>query len=258
MKYPINSILLNLSLPLLNANDNRQFEPLSVNNNSQLRVLFTTTCQVMHTQYLLDDEQSVFYFYSSILAQKLNDNNLGKNKTKSYLTYCRQEKDFSQLFSPSISSSTYGQILFSYPNVQLFQLLIKLPTIKNDKTIKLINSNMTSNEKDELSSTPFLTKTTTTITTSFFANQTNPIQRANIGLIIGIVSACVLVLCLLIYAICKYRNRDEGSYKIDESKNFGTYLEVNGGHDETSNGHKHHKLMSNDKLRNVETREWYV
>ncbi|CAF0931122.1 unnamed protein product [Didymodactylos carnosus] len=259
--YLLLKFLLNGLFLFIDKNDCQQFESLSINNNSQSRVLFTAICQSTPTQYFVSNERSIFYFHFSTVTQKSDDNNnFGKNTNKSYLTYCTQEKDFSQVFPSFSLSSSHGQILFSYPNVQLFQSLIK-PTINNDRTIELTTFNMTLNDKNELSSATSLTKiVATTIATSFFTNQTvlNSIQRANIGLIIGIVSVCVLLLCLFIYAICKYRNRDEGSYKIDESKNFGTYLVVNGENDENkSNGHKH-KQTSNDKTKTVETREWYV
>jgi len=48
------------------------------------------------------------------------------------------------------------------------------------------------------------------------------------GMIIGIVAAVSVALLVLIYAVYKYRNRDEGSYKIDESKNYG-YVTANSG-----------------------------
>ena len=41
------------------------------------------------------------------------------------------------------------------------------------------------------------------------------------GMIVGVVIAVSVAVIVLVYAVVKYRNRDEGSYKIDESKNYG-------------------------------------
>jgi len=42
-----------------------------------------------------------------------------------------------------------------------------------------------------------------------------------IAMIIGIVASIIVVLLLLALAVHKYRSRDEGSYRVDESKNYG-------------------------------------
>ncbi|GAB1597700.1 neurexin-2-like isoform X5 [Argonauta hians] len=46
----------------------------------------------------------------------------------------------------------------------------------------------------------------------------------NIGLIVGIAAGVLVALIVLIIALYKFRSRDEGSYKIDESQNFA-YLD---------------------------------
>lgn len=42
----------------------------------------------------------------------------------------------------------------------------------------------------------------------------------------GLASFAVFLLFVLIFAIYKYRNRDEGTYRIDESKNCGPFAEL--------------------------------
>ena len=42
----------------------------------------------------------------------------------------------------------------------------------------------------------------------------------NIGLIVGIAAGVVLLLFILAYAVYKYRSRDEGTYKVDETNNY--------------------------------------
>ena len=43
---------------------------------------------------------------------------------------------------------------------------------------------------------------------------------SNIILIVGITAGVLVILLLLAFAIYKYKSRDEGSYKVDESKNY--------------------------------------
>ncbi|XP_077093745.1 neurexin-1b-beta isoform X2 [Siphateles boraxobius] len=40
------------------------------------------------------------------------------------------------------------------------------------------------------------------------------------GMVVGIVAAAALCILILLYAMFKYRNRDEGSYHVDESRNY--------------------------------------
>ncbi|XP_069494003.1 neurexin 3 isoform X32 [Ambystoma mexicanum] len=40
------------------------------------------------------------------------------------------------------------------------------------------------------------------------------------GMVVGIVAAAALCILILLYAMYKYRNRDEGSYQVDETRNY--------------------------------------
>ncbi|XP_073790865.1 neurexin-2-beta isoform X39 [Danio rerio] len=42
------------------------------------------------------------------------------------------------------------------------------------------------------------------------------------GMVVGIVAAAALCILILLYAMYKYRNRDEGSYQVDQSRNSGS------------------------------------
>ncbi|GCB86240.1 hypothetical protein scyTo_0026964 [Scyliorhinus torazame] len=42
------------------------------------------------------------------------------------------------------------------------------------------------------------------------------------GMVVGIVAAAALCILILLYAMYKYRNRDEGSYQVDQSRNYIT------------------------------------
>ncbi|XP_039633273.1 neurexin-2-like isoform X15 [Perca fluviatilis] len=48
------------------------------------------------------------------------------------------------------------------------------------------------------------------------------------GMVVGIVAAAALCILILLYAMYKYRNRDEGSYQTDQSHNFANNSTVEG------------------------------
>ncbi|KAM9847109.1 LOW QUALITY PROTEIN: neurexin-2-beta [Aulostomus maculatus] len=48
------------------------------------------------------------------------------------------------------------------------------------------------------------------------------------GMVVGIVAAAALCILILLYAMYKYRNRDEGSYQTDQSHNFANNFTVEG------------------------------
>lgn len=78
----------------------------------------------------------------------------------------------------------------------------------------------------------------------------------NIGLIVGIAVGVVVLLLIIAFAFYKYKSRDEGSYKIDESKNYSYETcstkpppQVNGGLS---------KSGSNCSKSKKNVKEWYV
>jgi len=115
-----------------------------------------------------------------------------------------------------------------------------------------------------------LSTTTTTVSnvSPFHTSLSTTPQRANrtfnITFLIGCISASILLIIIIIYAFVKYRNRDEGSYKIDESKNFVTNSHIdnndNGGCGGKISSSTHHrqKLLTTNEQNCVDTREWYV
>ena len=78
------------------------------------------------------------------------------------------------------------------------------------------------------------------------------------NLIVGIVMTSFLIFVLLILALCKYRNRDEGTYTIDETKNCGPFAELdtplNGSTQKSSNK----KTTKNNRRKEISNKEWYV
>ncbi|XP_073923531.1 neurexin 3 isoform X14 [Castor canadensis] len=67
------------------------------------------------------------------------------------------------------------------------------------------------------------------------------------GMVVGIVAAAALCILILLYAMYKYRNRDEGSYQVDETRNYisnsaqsnGTLMKEK--QPSSKSGHKKHK-----------------
>ena len=78
----------------------------------------------------------------------------------------------------------------------------------------------------------------------------------NIGLIVGIAVGVVLLLLIIAFAFYKYKSRDEGSYKIDESKNY-SYETCSTKPPPQANGGLS-KSGSNCSKSKKNVKEWYV
>ncbi|XP_042629732.1 neurexin-3a isoform X15 [Cyprinus carpio] len=75
------------------------------------------------------------------------------------------------------------------------------------------------------------------------------------GMVVGIVAAAALCILILLYAMYKYRNRDEGSYQVDETRNYIT-------NSAQSNGavmkDKQQSAKSGNKKQKNKDKEYYV
>ncbi|TRY86629.1 hypothetical protein DNTS_018597 [Danionella cerebrum] len=54
-------------------------------------------------------------------------------------------------------------------------------------------------------------------------------SSSTMGMVVGIISAAALCILILLYAMYKYRNRDEGSYQVDETRNYISNSAQNNG-----------------------------
>ena len=86
-------------------------------------------------------------------------------------------------------------------------------------------------------------------------NKADPPTKPNLALIIGIVAGVVIALIILIIALYKFRSRDEGTYKVDESQNF-PYLDGKKQHSNGSLLGNNHSSSKTGKKKDVT--EWYV
>ncbi|TTG77881.1 Neurexin-3 [Bagarius yarrelli] len=75
------------------------------------------------------------------------------------------------------------------------------------------------------------------------------------GMVVGIVAAAALCILILLYAMYKYRNRDEGSYQVDESRNYITNSAQSNG--SVMKDKQHGSKGSNKKQKNKD-KEYYV
>ncbi|XP_032819700.2 neurexin-1-like isoform X4 [Petromyzon marinus] len=76
------------------------------------------------------------------------------------------------------------------------------------------------------------------------------------GMVVGIIAAAALCILILLYAMYKYRNRDEGSYQVDESRNYiSNSAQTNGAviKDKEANASK-----SSTKNKKGKEKEYYV
>uniref|UniRef100_A0A3Q2Y6W6 Neurexin/syndecan/glycophorin C domain-containing protein n=1 Tax=Hippocampus comes TaxID=109280 RepID=A0A3Q2Y6W6_HIPCM len=75
------------------------------------------------------------------------------------------------------------------------------------------------------------------------------------GMVIGIVAAAALCILILLYAMYKYRNRDEGSYQVDESRNYITNSAQSNG---TVIKDKQQSSKGSHKKQKNKDKEYYV
>ncbi|XP_029986650.1 neurexin-3a-beta-like [Sphaeramia orbicularis] len=78
------------------------------------------------------------------------------------------------------------------------------------------------------------------------------------GMVIGIVAAAALCILILLYAMYKYRNRDEGSYQVDESRNYITNSAVQSNGAVLKDKQQSAKGSSSSKKHKNKDKEYYV
>ncbi len=156
----------------------------------------------------------------------------------------------------NVSTSVADQFLFT-------TILTLMSTKENNLLVDSDHDNRTTTTIIN----SFLSSTTTTTVSNvsvFHTSQRGTNRTFNITLLIGCISASIILIIIIIYAFVKYRNRDEGSYKIDESKNFVTTPHFehrdNGGCGGKISSSTHHrlKLLTTNEQNGLDSREWYV
>ncbi|XP_068256394.1 neurexin 3 isoform X24 [Nyctibius grandis] len=75
------------------------------------------------------------------------------------------------------------------------------------------------------------------------------------GMVVGIVAAAALCILILLYAMYKYRNRDEGSYQVDETRNYISNSAQSNG---TLMKEKQQSSKSSHKKQKNKDKEYYV
>ncbi|XP_053458351.1 neurexin 3 isoform X7 [Nycticebus coucang] len=75
------------------------------------------------------------------------------------------------------------------------------------------------------------------------------------GMVVGIVAAAALCILILLYAMYKYRNRDEGSYQVDETRNYISNSAQSNG---TLLKEKQQSSKSGHKKQRNKDKEYYV
>ncbi|XP_032197434.1 neurexin 3 isoform X39 [Mustela erminea] len=75
------------------------------------------------------------------------------------------------------------------------------------------------------------------------------------GMVVGIVAAAALCILILLYAMYKYRNRDEGSYQVDETRNYISNSAQSNG---TLIKEKQQSSKSGHKKQKNKDKEYYV
>uniref|UniRef100_A0A8C5FKN4 Neurexin 1 n=1 Tax=Gadus morhua TaxID=8049 RepID=A0A8C5FKN4_GADMO len=80
------------------------------------------------------------------------------------------------------------------------------------------------------------------------------------GMVVGIVAAAALCILILLYAMYKYRNRDEGSYHVDESRNYisNSATQANGSVVKENNVKPSAPAKASGKGKKNKDKEYYV
>jgi hypothetical protein len=88
------------------------------------------------------------------------------------------------------------------------------------------------------------------------------IAGLSVGQLAALVGGSVLLLFLIIFAVYKYCNREEGSYRIDESKNVGPFADLdtplNGHASGGSGGKRSGKNRRGGPGSAASNKEWFV
>ncbi|CAF1168256.1 unnamed protein product [Adineta ricciae] len=255
---------------------------VTTNNSALNRSLVFSVCHQdgpgLQTILKSIDRPSYFYFTSQ------SSSTLSSFSSSIHLSFC--EHQHTTYYLPSGFS-----ILRSSPRLPLVDIAAKEDSSSYHNTILNATDQSTSTTNNMIttvmplpSSTPslqekhlvidmnnnlHLTTTTTTLSNSSFpyTSLATTIQHGQRTFYVMLLSGCGaagLLILITIYTIIKYYNRDEGSYKIDESKNFSpeNHLErLNdsgcGGKIPTVKQHRQKLLAVNEQTR-ANTKEWYV
>ncbi len=182
------------------------------------------------------------------------------------LSYCEHQQ------TTSYSSSGFS-ILYSLPSLPLTDIQDKKhsSSFHHNAVLSAVDqsSSTTSNTITLMSPSSkenqILTTTTEYSNLSLSTVMPQGNQPLNIILLIGCIIMGI-ILMIIIYMIVKHCNRDEGTYKIDESHNYlakssiNNNPENNGGCTGIISSSNHHRqkllLINEQKLDN--SKEWYV
>ena len=80
----------------------------------------------------------------------------------------------------------------------------------------------------------------------------------NVGMFVGIAAGCLLLIFILAYALYKYVSREEGSYKIDESKNYPYESPVSKPSPTINGGMSKSGMTPPKPAKKKDVKEWYV
>jgi len=227
--------------------NNSGLESIRIPNNHQYHFQFSSQSSSASFLFLLplfycENQQTTYYSSSGFAILRSSPRFL-----------------FASIDNSQQTSSFYHQnAVLSVVNQSLSTTIVTL--MSSNENNLLVNSDY--NNTTTINS---LLATTRVSNVNFSHTTQQGINRTfNVTLLIGCISASIILIIIIIYAFVKYRNRDEGSYKIDESKNFVTSSHIE-NHDNrgcagkiSSSTHHRQKLLTTNEQNGVDSREWYV
>ncbi|CAF3434733.1 unnamed protein product [Rotaria sp. Silwood1] len=261
-------------------------------NASINRVIIIASCQANKNVFESISIQNTRHYYFYFASQSSSPSSSTLSSSSSFLplldlSYCEHQQStyyssngFSILHSsPRFPSSEIldkkKSLPFHYSNAVLSTIDQLSPTSSN--IIPLMSSSSSSSDKNLIHidhNDNMISTTINSLTTSSFSNMSlshtsllttqQESKTLNIILLIGCIIAGIISM-IIIYIIFKYCcNRDKGSYKIDESKNFTTKSHLDNtdasgctGKILLSNHHRQNLLTTNEE-NIIDSKEWYV
>ncbi|XP_043929977.1 neurexin-3-beta-like isoform X4 [Protopterus annectens] len=152
------------------------------------------------------------------------------------------------LSSPGMAGKMNNRELKPQPDI----VLLPMPTAYEIDSTKLKNPLITS---PMFRNVPTANPTEPGIRRVPGASEVVRESSSTTGMVVGIVAAAALCILILLYAMYKYRNRDEGSYQVDEARNYISNSAQSNG---TLIKEKQSGAKSGHKKQKNKDKEYYV
>ncbi|CAF1245377.1 unnamed protein product [Rotaria sordida] len=251
-------------------------------NASTNRIIIIASCQATKNAFESISLQSARHYYFYFTSQSSSSSALSSSSSFLSLldlSYCEHQQ--TTYYS---SNDKKHSLPFHYQNAVISAIDQLSSTTSNTITLMSSSSSSLSSSSASVANKSLIdidhdnniiSTTINSLTTSSFSNMSlshtslpttqQEYSTLNIMMIIGCIIAGILMM-IIIYIIFKHCcNRDKGSYKIDESKNFTIKSHLDNhntsgctGKILLSNHHHRQNLITTNEENIIDSKEWYV